>query len=145
LTLFYAGSYGSVFNGLGGNVLSELTKQDIMSRLSKLEQKMNDLDRDADALIDELESLEAVARELNMTEVVDKFSEYMDEVIKIKEDLSCKLSDEIENEQMKELVETRMKTVPADIENLKNEYSSARGKLAEIREELRKSRSSKPD
>jgi len=116
-----------------------------MSRLSKLEQKMNDLDRDADALIDELESLEAVARELNMTEVVDKFSEYMDEVIKIKEDLSCKLSDEIENEQMKELVETRMKTVPADIENLKNEYSSARGKLAEIREELRKSRSSKPD
>ncbi len=45
-------------------MLSELAKQDVMSRLTKLEQKMNDLDRNADALIDELESLEAVAREL---------------------------------------------------------------------------------
>ena len=44
---------------------------------------------------------------------------------------------------MRELVEARMKTVPVDIENLRNEYSSVRGKLAELREELRKSRSSK--
>ncbi|AKB52363.1 hypothetical protein MSBRW_3110 [Methanosarcina barkeri str. Wiesmoor] len=114
-----------------------------MSRLTRLEQKMNDLDRSADALIDELESLEAVARELKLTELVDKFDEYLEEVGRIKEDLSCKLSDEIENEQMRELVDARMKTVPTDIENLKNEYNSTRGKLAEIREELRKSRSSK--
>jgi chromosome segregation ATPase len=116
-----------------------------MSRLIKLEQKMNDLDRSADALIDELESLETVARELKLTDFVDKFDEYIEEVGQIKEDLSCKLSDEIENEQMRELVNARMKTVPMDVENLKNEYSSARGKLAEIREEIRKSRSSKPD
>ncbi|OED10695.1 MULTISPECIES: hypothetical protein [Methanosarcina] len=125
--------------------MSELAEQDVMSRLTRLEQKMNDLDRSADALIDELESLEAVARELKLTESVNKFDEYLEEVGQIKEDLSCKLSDEIENEQMRELVEARMKTVPVDIENLRNEYNSARGKLAEIREELRKSRLSKPD
>jgi hypothetical protein len=118
--------------------LSELTEQDIMSRLVKLEQKMNDLDRSADALIDELDSLEAVARELKLIDSVDKFNEYIEEVGQIKEDLSCKLSDEIENEQMRELVEARMKTVPEDIETLRNEYNSARSKLAEIREELRK-------
>jgi hypothetical protein len=39
---------------------------------------------------------------------------------------------------MKELVEARMKTVPADIENLRKEYGHARGKLTEIREEVRK-------
>lgn len=125
--------------------MSELAEQDVMSRLTRLEQKMNDLDRSADALIDELESLEAVARELKLTESVAQFDEYLEEIGQIKENLSCKLSDEIENEQMRELVEARMKTVPADIENLRNEYNSARGKLAEIREELRKSRSSKPD
>ncbi|WP_292371856.1 hypothetical protein [Methanosarcina sp. UBA411] len=125
--------------------MSELAKQDIMSRLTKLEQKMNDLDRSADALIDELESLEAVARELKMTDSIDIFNEFIGEVGVIKEDLSCKLSDEIENEQMRELVETRMKTVPADIENLRSEYNSARGKLSEIRDELRISRSSKLD
>jgi chromosome segregation ATPase len=124
---------------------SKSTEQDVMSRLIKLEQKMNDLDRSADALIDELESLEAVARELKLTDFVDKFDKYIENVGQIKEDLSCKLSDEIENEQMRVLINERMKTVPLDIENLKNEYSSARGKLAEIREELRKSRSSKPD
>lgn len=81
--------------------MSELAKQDVMSRLTKLEQKMNDLDRNADSLIDELESLEAVARELRMTDSVDKFNEYIEEIGQIKEDLSCKLSDEIENKQMK--------------------------------------------
>ncbi len=125
--------------------MSELAKQDIMSRLTRLEQKMNDLDRSADALIDELESLEAVARELKMTDSIDIFNEFIEEVGVIKEDLSCKLSDEIENEQMRELVETRKKTVPADIENLRSEYNSARGKLSKIREELRMSRSSKLD
>ena len=125
--------------------MSELAKRDVMSRLTKLEQKMNDLDRSADALIDELESLEAVARELKMTDTVDKFDKYIEEVGQIKEDLSCKLSDEIENEQMRELVDARIKTIPTDIEILRNEYNSARSKLAEIREELRKSRSSRQD
>lgn len=126
-------------------MLSELAKRDVMSRLTKLEQKMNDLDRSADALIDELESLETVARELKMTDTVDKFDKYIEEVGQIKEDLSCKLSDEIENEQMRELVDARIKTIPTDIEILRNEYNSARSKLAEIREELRKSRSSRQD
>jgi chromosome segregation ATPase len=126
-------------------VLSELAKQDVMSRLTKLEQKMNDLDRNADALIDELESLEAVARELKMADSVDKFDKYIEEVGQIKEDLSCKLSDEIENEQMRELVDARIKTIPVDIETLRSEYNSARSKLSEIREELRKSRSSRQD
>jgi chromosome segregation ATPase len=126
-------------------VLSESTKQDIMSRLTRLEQKINDLDRSSDALIDELESLQAVARELNMTDFVDKFDEYLEEVGQIKEDLSCKLSDEIEDEQMRELVESRMKTIPAEIETLRNEYNDARSKLAEIREELRRIRVNKQD
>ena len=124
-------------------MLSELAKQDVMSRLTKLEQKMNDLDRNADALIDELESLEAVARELKMADSVDKFDKYIEEVGQIKEDLSCKLSDEIENEQMRELVDARIKTIPVHIKTLRSEYNSARSRLVEIREELRKSRSSR--
>jgi len=123
--------------------LSELAEQDILSRLTRLEKKMNSLDNTANALIDELESLQTVARELKMTDFVDKFDEYIEEIGIIKEDLSCKISDEIENEQMKELVEKRMKTVPGDIENLKNEYSNLRGKLAEIRDEINKSKRSK--
>jgi chromosome segregation ATPase len=122
--------------------LSELAEQDVLSRLTKLEQKMNNLDNNANALIDELESLQTVARELKMEDFVDKFNEYIEEVEIVKENLSCKISDEIENEQMKELVETRMKTVPLDIENLKNEYSNLRGNLADIRDEIRKSKSS---
>ncbi|HIH92608.1 TPA: hypothetical protein HA338_00710 [Methanosarcina acetivorans] len=118
--------------------MSELAEQDVMSRLSELERKMNDLDNRANALIDELESLQTVARELKMTDFVDKFNEHIEEVGKIKEDLSCKLSDEIENEQMKELVESRMKSVPTDIEKLKNESSYIRGKLAEIKDEISK-------
>ena len=121
-------------------MLSEFVEQDVMSRLTKLEQKMNNLDRSADALIDELESLEAVARELKLTNSVNRFDKYIEEIGQIKEELSCKLSDEIENEQMRELIEARTKTVPSDIENLRNEYNFARGKLAEIREELRKNR-----
>lgn len=126
-------------------MLSEFAEQDVMSRLTKLEQKINSLDRSADALIDELESLGTVARELKLINSVNIFDKYIEEIGQIKEELSCKLSDEIENEQMRELVEARMKTVPSDIENLRNEYNYARGKLAEIREELRKNRSSKPD
>lgn len=80
-----------------------------------------------------------------MTDSVEKFDEYLEEVGQIKEDLSCKLSDEIENEQMRELVDARIKTVPVDLETLRNEYNSARSKLAEIREEIRKSRSRRQD
>ncbi|AKB31285.1 hypothetical protein MSSIH_0595 [Methanosarcina siciliae HI350] len=118
--------------------MSELAEQDILSRLTRLEQRMNDLNNTANALIDELESLQTVARELKMTAFVDKFDEYLEEIGNIKKDLSCKISDEIENEQMKELIETRMKTIPVDIENLKNEYSNLRGKLVEVKDEISK-------
>lgn len=125
--------------------MPEFSEQDVLSRLTRLEQKMNNLDNTANALIDELESLQAVARELKMENYVDKFNEYMGEVENIKGNLSCKISDEIENEQMKKLVESRMGTVPEDIENLKSEYSYVRGKLAEIRTEISKSKQDKKD
>jgi exonuclease VII large subunit len=101
---------------------------------------MNSLNNKSDALIDEFESLEAVARELKMTDYVDKFDKYIEEVETIKEDVSCELSDDLKNEQMRELVESRIKTVPADIENLRNEYNSVRNKLTEIRDEIYKSK-----
>lgn len=125
--------------------MPELTEQDVLSRLTRLEKKMNNLDNTANALIDELESLQAVARELKMENYVNKFNEYMEEVESVKADLSCKLSDEIENEQMKKLLESRTETVPTDIENLKSEYSYVRGKLAEIRGEISKSKQNKAD
>lgn len=125
--------------------MSELSEQDVLSRLTRLEQKMNNLDNAANALIDELESLQAVARELKMENYVDKFDKYMEEVENIKQDLSCKISDEIENEQMRKLLESRMGTVPTDIDNLKSEYSYVRGKLAEIRDEISKSKQGKTD
>lgn len=102
---------------------------------------MNELDRNADAFIDELESLQAVARELKLTDSIEKFDKFIEGVGQIKEDLSCKLSDEIEDERMRELVEARMKTIPEDLEKLKDEYSYTRDKLTELREEIRKSRS----
>lgn len=46
---------------------------------------------------------------------------------------------------MRELVNARIKTIPAEIANLKSEYHSARGKMTEIKEEIKKSRSSKPN
>ncbi len=109
--------------------MSELAEQDVMSRLNELKQKMNDLDNIANALEDELESLQAVSRELKMTDFVDKFGKYLEEVEIIKEDVSCELFDDLKNEQMRELVESRVKTVPTDIENLKNEYKDVRDKL----------------
>lgn len=118
--------------------MSEFSEQDVLSRLTGLEKKMSNLDNTANSLIDELESLQAVSRELKIENYVDKFNEYMEEVESIKQDLSCKISDEIENEQMRKLVESRMKTVPVDIENLRSEYSYVRGKLAEIRSEISK-------
>ncbi len=124
----------------GGNTLSESTEQNILSRLTALEQKMSNLDNTSNALIDELESLQAVSRELKIESFVDKLNEYLEDVVNIKEDLSCKISDEIENEQMKRMIETRIKTIPDDIENLKNEYSDLRGKLAELRDEISKNK-----
>ena len=125
--------------------MSESAEQDIMSRLNELEQKMNNLDNTANALEDELESLQAVSRELKMTDFVDKFGKYLEEIEQIKEDVSCELFDDLKNEQMRELVESRVKTVPKDLENLKNEYKDVRGKLAELRDEINKSKQSNQD
>ena len=120
--------------------MSETAKQDVISRLNEVEQNVNSLNNTSDALIDELESLEAVARELKMTDFVEKFDKYLEEVETIKEDVSCELTDDLKNEQMRELVESRIKTIPADIENLRNEYDYVRSKLTEIREEIYKSK-----
>jgi chromosome segregation ATPase len=116
-----------------------------MPRLNELEQKMNNLNNTANALEDELESLQTVSRELKMADFVDKFGKYLEEIEQIKEDVSCELIDDLKNEQMKELVESRVKTVPSDLENLKNEYKAVRGKLAELRDEIRTSKRSYPD
>jgi DNA repair exonuclease SbcCD ATPase subunit len=131
--------------------LSESSEQDLMSRLNELEKKMNNLNNTANALEDELESLQTVSRELKMADFVDKFGKYLEEIEQIKEDVSCELIDDLKNEQMKELVESRVKTVPNDLENLMNEYKAVRGKLSELRDEIRtsksksKSKSSYPD
>lgn len=125
--------------------MSESSEQDLMSRLNELEQKMNNLNNTANALEDELESLQTVSRELKMADFVDKFGKYLEEIEQIKEDVSCELIDDLKNEQMKELVESRVKTVPSDLENLKNEYKAVRGRLAELRDEIRRSKSSSSD
>jgi chromosome segregation ATPase len=122
--------------------LSESSEQDLMSRLNELEQKMSNLDNIANALEDELEDLQAISRELKLTDFVDKFDKYIEEVEKVKEDVSCGMFADVKNEQMKELVESRAKTVPKDIENLRNEYDYVREKLVEVREEIDRSRRS---
>ena len=125
--------------------MSESAEQDIMSRLNELEKKMSNLDNIANALEDELEDLQAISRELKLTDFADKFGKYLEEVEKVKEDVSCRMFDDIKNEQMKELVESRAKTVPKDLENLKNEYDYVRGKLVELRDEIDKSKQNKMD
>ena len=113
-----------------------------MSRLIELEQKMSNLDNIANALEDELEDLQAVSRELKLTDFVDKFGKYIEDVEKVKEDVSCEMFEDIKNEQMKQLVESRVKTAPKDIENLRNDYGYVREKLVELREEIDKGKSS---
>ena len=122
--------------------MSESAEQNLMSRLNELEQKMSNLDNIANALEDELEDLQAVSRELKLTDFADKFGKYIEEVEKVKEDVSCGMFNDIKNEQMKQLVESREKTVPKDIENLRNEYNHVREQLVELREEIDKSKSS---
>jgi predicted nucleic acid-binding Zn-ribbon protein len=122
--------------------LSESAEQNLMSRLNELEQKMSNLDNIANALEDELEDMQAISRELKLTDFVDKFGKYIEEVEKVKEDVSCGMFDDIKNEQMKRLVESRVKTVPKDIENLRNDYSNVREQLVELREEIDKGKSS---
>lgn len=80
-----------------------------------------------------------------MTDFVDKFGKYIEEVEKVKEDVSCGMFDDIKNEQMKQLVESRVKTAPKDIENLKNEYNRVREQLVELREEIDNNKRSSPD
>lgn len=80
-----------------------------------------------------------------MTDFVDKFGKYIEEVGKVKEDVSCGMFDDIKNEQMKQLVESRVKTAPKDIENLKNEYNRVREQLVELREEIDNNKRSSPD
>lgn len=108
--------------------MSELAEQDVMSRLNELKQ-MNNLDNITNALKDKLESLQTVSRELKMTDFVDKFGKYLEEVKIIKEDASCELFDDLKSDQMRELVESRVKIVPTDIENLKNQYKCVRDKI----------------
>ena len=64
--------------------MSESSEQDLMPRLNELEQKMNNLNNTANALEDELESLQVVSRELKMTDFVDKFGKYLEEIEKLK-------------------------------------------------------------
>ena len=80
-----------------------------------------------------------------MTDFVDKFGKYIEEVEEVKEDVSCGMFDDIKNEQMKQLVESRVKTAPKDIENLKNEYNRVREQLVELREEIDNNKRSSPD
>jgi hypothetical protein len=80
-----------------------------------------------------------------LTDFVDKFGKYIEEVEKVKEDVSCGMFDDIKNEQMKQLVESRVKTAPKDIENLKNEYNRVREQLVELREEIDNNKRSSPD
>jgi hypothetical protein len=106
---------------------------------------MSNLDNIVYALEDELKSLQTVPRELKLTDFVDRFRKFIEEVEKVKEDVSCGMFDDIKNEQMKALVESRAKTVPKDIENLKNDYNYVREKLVELREEIDKNKRSSPD
>jgi multidrug resistance efflux pump len=94
---------------LRGEIIVRISQRNLMSRLNELEQKMNNLNNTVNAPEDELKDLQAIYRELKLTEFVDKFGKYIEEVEKVKEDMSCGMFDDIKSEQMKQLVESRVK------------------------------------
>jgi len=112
--------------------LSELTELCIISELDELETKMNYLNNEVKTRIAELENMETLAKELGMTKAADIFNKRIEEIKGISEDIDSKLSKEIEELKIKELIESKVKTVSEDTDYLKAMHMALQGELKDI-------------
>lgn len=112
--------------------MSELTELCIISELDELETKMNYLNNEVKTRIAELENMETLAKELGMTKAADIFNKRIEEIKGISEDIDSKLSKEIEELKIKELIESKVKTVSEDTDYLKAMHMALQGELKDI-------------
>jgi len=93
---------------------------------------MNYLNNEVKTRIAELENMETLAKELGMTKAADIFNKRIEEIKGISEDIDSKLSKEIEELKIKELIESKVKTVSEDTDYLKAMHMALQGELKDI-------------
>lgn len=102
--------------------MSEPTETSILSRLDELETLMNDLNNEVRTRIEELKNLETLAKELGMRDAADLLNKEIKKIEEIGGEIDGKLSREINELRIKEQIQSRIKTVSSDTEDLKAVY-----------------------
>ena len=118
--------------------MSEPTETSILSRLDELETLMNDLNNEVRTRIEELKNLETLAKELGMRDAADLLNKEIKKIEEIGEEIDGKLSREINEVRIKEQIESRIKTVSSDTEDLKAVYERICNDITEIIRERNK-------
>lgn len=118
--------------------MSEPTETSILSRLDELETLMNDLNNEVRTRIEELKNLETLAKELGMRDSADLLNKEIKKIEEIGEEIDGKLSREINEVRIKEQIESRIKTVSSDTEDLKAVYERICNGITEIIRERNK-------
>ncbi len=118
--------------------MSESTELSILSKLDELETVMNNLNNEAKTRIEELKNLETLAKELEMTDAANVLNKQIKEIERIAGEIDGKLSREINEMRIKEQIESKIKTVSSDTEDLKTVYVKICNDLTEIIRERNK-------
>ncbi len=119
-------------------MLSESTELSILSKLDELETVMNNLNNEVKTGIEELKNLETLANELEMTDAANVLNKQIKEIERIAGEIDGKLSREINEIRIKEQIESKIKTVALDTEDLKTVYVKICNDLKEIIRERNK-------
>jgi hypothetical protein len=119
-------------------LLSESTELSILSKLDELETVMNNLNNEVKTRIEELKNLETLANELEMTDAANVLNKQIREIERISGEIDGKLSREINEVRIKEQIESKIKTVSLDTEDLKTVYVKICNDLKEIIRERNK-------
>ncbi len=119
-------------------MLSESTELSMLSKLDELETVMNNLNNEVKTRIEELKNLETLANELEMTDAANVLNKQIREIERISGEIDGKLSREINEVRIKEQIESKIKTVSLDTEDLKTVYVKICNDLKEIIRERNK-------
>lgn len=99
---------------------------------------MNNLNNEVKTRIEELKNLETLANELEMTDAANVLNKQIREIERISGEIDGKLSREINEVRIKEQIESKIKTVSLDTEDLKTVYVKICNDLKEIIRERNK-------
>jgi predicted RecB family endonuclease len=118
--------------------LSESQEISILSKLDELETALNDLNNEAKTRIEDLKNLETLAKELKMNDAAAILNKQIKEIEDISEEIDGKLSREISEVRIKEQIESKIKTVSSDTEDLKNVFEKICNDVTELIRERNK-------